>query len=57
MLKRERGAASNGKLPYLFIPSKTAILVPDFAVEDLSMGRTATVPEFAVKAMPLGRTL
>ena len=34
----------------LFIPSKTATLVPEFAVENLPMGRTAAlVPEFAVK--------
>ena len=31
MLKREWGAESNGKLPHLFIPSKTATLVPVFA--------------------------
>ena len=35
MLKREWGAASNGKLPNLFIPSKTRTLVPEFEVEDL----------------------
>ena len=35
MLKREWGAESNGKLPHLFIPSKTAALVPEFVVEDL----------------------
>ena len=35
MLKREWGEKSNGKLPRLFIPRKTAILVPEFAVEDL----------------------
>ena len=34
-LRREWGAESNGKLPHLFIPGKTAILVPEFAVEDL----------------------
>ena len=34
MLKREWGAESNGKLPHLFIPSNTATLIPDFAVED-----------------------
>ena len=50
------GAESNGKLPHLFIPSKTATLVPEFAVEDLPLGRTAAlVPEFAVN-LPLGRT-
>ena len=58
MLKREWGAESNGKLPHLFIPSKTTTLVPEFAVEDLPLGRTATlVPKFAVKDLPLGRTL
>ena len=35
MLKREWGAESNGKLPHLFIPGKTAALVPEFVVEDL----------------------
>ena len=40
MLKREWGAESNGKLPHLFIPSKTAILVPKFAVKDLPLDST-----------------
>ena len=58
MLKREWGAESNGKLPCLLIPSKTATLVPESAVEDLPLGRTAAlVPDFAVKNLPLGRTL
>ena len=58
MLKREWGEESNGKLPHLFIPRKTATLVPEFAVEDLSVGRTAAlVPEFAVIDLPLGNTL
>ena len=58
MLKTERGAECNGNLLHLFIPSKTAILVPEFAVEDLPFGRTADfVPVFAVKDVPLGRTL
>ena len=53
MLKREWGVESNGKLPHLFTPSKTATLVPEFAVEDLALGRTAAlVPEFAVEACP-----
>ena len=43
MLKREWGAESNGKLPHLFIPSKTATLVPEPAVEDLPLGRTAAL--------------
>ena len=33
MIKREWGAESNGKLPHLFITSKTATLVPELAVE------------------------
>ena len=57
-LKREWGAKSNGKLPHLFIPSKTATLVPEFAIEDLPLGRIAAlVPEFSVKDLPLDRTL
>ena len=33
-------------------------LLPEFAVEDLSFGRTAAlVPGFAVKDLPLGKTL
>ena len=58
MLKREWGAESNGKLPHQLIPSKTATWVPEFAVEDMPLGRTAAlVTEFAVKDLPLGRTL
>ena len=58
MLKIEWGAESNGKLPHLFIASKTATLIPEFAVEDLPLGRTATlVPEFAMEGLPLGRTV
>ena len=58
MLNREWGAGGNGKLPYLFIPSIIATLVPEFAVEDLLLSRIATlVPEFAVKDLPLGRML
>ena len=48
----------NGKLSHLFISSKTATLVPMFAVEDLPLDRTATlVPVFAVKDLLLGRKL
>ena len=58
MLKREWGAESNGKLPHLSIHSKTAAWVPEFAVEDLSLGRIAALlPKFAVKDLPFGRTL
>ena len=47
MLKREWGSESNEKLLHLFIPSKTATLVPEFAVVDVPLGRTAAlVPEF-----------
>ena len=57
MLKRERGAERNGKLWHLFIPSKTATLVLEFAVEHLPLGRTAALlPEFTVKDLLLGRT-
>ena len=48
MLKREWGLESNGKLLHLFIPSKTVALIPEFAVEDLHLDRTASfVPAFA----------
>ena len=51
-------AEYNGKLPHPFILSKTALLVPEIAVEDLSLDRTATlVPGFLVKDLLLGRTL
>ena len=57
MLKREMGAESNGKILHLFISSKTATLVPAFAVEDLPLGNTAALmPAFAVKDLPLDRT-
>ena len=35
MLKREWGEESNGKLPHLIIPGKTAALVSEFAVQAL----------------------
>ena len=58
MLKRAWDAESNGKLPHLFISSKSATMVPEFAVEDLPLGRTVTlVPKFAVKDLHLGRTI
>ena len=58
MLNREWGAESNGKLPHLFIPSKTASYIPEFEMENLPLGRIAIlVPEFVVKDLPLGRTL
>ena len=40
------------------IPRKTTALVPEFAMEDLPLGRIAAlVPEFVAKDLPLGRTL
>ena len=47
MPKREWGEESNGKLPHLFIPSKTAILVPEFAVEGLLLERTISRPRLS----------
>ena len=56
--KERVGAERNGKQPHLFIPCKPGILVPEFAVQDLPLGRTSVLmPEFAVKDLPLGRTL
>ena len=43
MVKREWGAESNGKLPYLSISSKTATWVPEFVMEDMSLSRTAAL--------------
>ena len=58
MLKREWGAESNGKLPNVFTLSKTETLVPEFAMEDLSLGRPAAlIPALALKDLPLSRTL
>ena len=58
MLKRECGAGRKVKMPHLFIPSKTAMLVRGFAVGDLPLRRTAALElGFAVKDLPLGRTL
>ena len=55
---REWGTESNVNLQHLFIPSKTAILVPEFTAEDLPLDKTPTlVPAFAVKDLPLGNTL
>ena len=46
------------KVSHVFIPNKTATFVPEFAVEDLSLGRTASLmPEFAVKDLHLVRIL
>ena len=57
MLKREWGAESNRKLPHISIPSKTATLVPEFAEDLPLGRIAALVPEFAANDLPLGRTL
>ena len=45
-----------GSYQHLFISSKTATMVPEFAAEDLHLGTTAAlVPEVAVKDLSLGR--
>ena len=43
MLKRECDAETNGKVQHLYIPSKTATFVPEFAEEDLPLDKTATL--------------
>ena len=56
MLKREWNAESNGNLPHLLIPSKTAAWIPEFAVKDLPLSRTTALAlECPVKDLPLGR--
>ena len=57
MLKREWDAKSNGKLSHLSIPSKTAAWVPEFAVDLPLSRTAALVSEFAVKDLSLGRIL
>ena len=58
MIKREWGAESNGKTSHLFIPSKTATLVIEFAVDDLPLGKTtALVLGFSATNLALGITL
>ena len=43
MLNGEWGAESNGKLPHLFIPSKTATLVPALVLKDLPLCRLLVI--------------
>ena len=58
MLKRDWGAESNGKLPHLFIPSKTAALDPESAVEKLPSAELQPwLLALEVKDLPLGRIL
>ena len=47
---------SNGKLSHLFIPGKTAALVPEYVVKDLSLQNYNLGSWFAVKDLPLYRT-
>ena len=50
------GCESNRKLPHLFLPCKTETLLPQFAVEDLPLDKSATlVPGFSVKDLPYYR--
>ena len=43
----------NGKLSYLFIPTKTSTLVPEFVEEDLPLVRTtAMIPAFTEENLP-----
>ena len=51
MQKREWGAESNGKLPHLFIPNKTAALVPESALKDLPVGRTLVGDDIILKQL------
>ena len=56
--KERVGCGKQREAPHLFIPSKTATWVPEFAMEDVPVGRIAAlVPEFAVKDLSLDRTL
>ena len=52
MLKREWGAESNGKLPHLFIPRKTATWIPGFAMEDLPLGQNCSLGAWACREGP-----
>ena len=58
MLKREWGAESNGKLHTYSIPGKTAVLVSEFAVEDLpSPELQPSFRHLQWSTLPLGGTL
>ena len=56
MLKKESGARKATRSYRTY--SSLVKLQPEFAVENLPLGRTAVLmPEFAVKDLPLGRTV
>ena len=58
MLNREWGAEGNGKLPHIFIPSKIANLVLEFAEEEPVFGQNCSLgAQFAVNYLSLGRAL
>ena len=55
-LNGEWGAERNGKLPHLFILTKTAALITEFAVEDLPLNITAAlVPALCSERRALGQ--
>ena len=55
VLKREWVAESNGKLRHLSILSKTVAWVPEFAVEDLPLGRTTALVPVCSEGPALGQ--
>ena len=57
MLKRAWGAESNWTLPHIFIPSKIATLVPEFAVEDLPWAELMMMMMMMMQARSMGREL
>ena len=57
MKKETVGAESNRKLPHIFIPSKTATLVPEFAVEDLPLDMNCSLGAWVYSERPaFGKT-
>ena len=56
--KERVGAESNRKLPHLSFPNKIVAWVPEFAVEDLPLIRSAAlISEFAVNDLSFGKIL
>ena len=56
--KERMGCGKQREAPHQFIFSKAVNLVPEFAVEELPLDRTAAlVLEFAVKDLSLGRII
>ena len=48
-------AESNGELQHLFIPNKTSTLIPEFAVEDLPLGRNAALVTVCSERRAIGQ--